>query len=41
MANTTGAFHAASQAIDAFFPTLHSPVPVLRCTLEDFEIFVD
>jgi hypothetical protein len=41
MANTTGAFHVASQAIDAFFPTLHGPFPVLRCTLEGCESFVD
>lgn len=39
MANTTGVFHAASQAIDAFVPTLHGPFPVLQCTLEDSENF--
>jgi hypothetical protein len=39
--NTTGAFHAVSQAIDAFVSTLHGPFLVLRRTLEDSEIFVD
>jgi hypothetical protein len=41
MANTTGAFYAVPQAIDAFVPTLHVPFPVLRCTLENCEDFVN
>ena len=39
--NITGALHAVSQAIDAFFPTLHDPFPVLRYTLEGSEDFAD
>jgi hypothetical protein len=39
--NITGAFHAASQAIDAFVPTLHGPFPILQYTLEGSEDFVD
>lgn len=41
MANITGAYHAALKALDSFVPTLYSPFPVLRCTLEDSECFVD
>jgi hypothetical protein len=35
MADTTVAFRAASQAIDAFVSYLYAPFPVLRRNFED------